>query len=57
MTAKQKFIKYIGILLAAFLIAAIALGVFSVLEALLGIEAKTDTENGYVNSIEITDEA
>lgn len=57
MTAKQRFIKYIGILLAGFLIAAIALGAFSVLEALLGIESKTDVKNDYINSFEITDEA
>ncbi len=55
MTVKQKFIKYVALLLAAFIIAAMALGAFSVLSSLLGIENKTDIKNDYDSSFDISD--
>lgn len=55
MTVKQKFTKYLGLALAAFLIAAIALGVFGILTSLLGIEDKTDIKTDYDSSYNISD--
>lgn len=51
MTLKQKFIKYLAILLAAFLIASMALAAFGVLSSLLGIEDKRDAASDYDNSV------
>lgn len=54
MTAKQKFIKYIAILLAAFLIASMALAAFGVLSSFLGIEDKRDAASDYGNSLTVS---
>ena len=54
MTLKQKFIKYIAVFLAAFLIASMSLAAFGVLSSLLGIEDKRDILSDYDNSLTVS---